>query len=191
MQEIEIGLGRSSVTDANEVHAIMRIAPMAHRRAQDVLVAAKKVIQKKGLFSSERSRVTNLIEALRSLHLALDQDGYANVAGSSSGKARMFAFFNRFARAYPNWQAEYSLLNRVIPHLFQDESEHQTAWPVRSSTGSPAEGRAITKAESITVSTKMIILCPNCHSQMRIPVGVRIRVTCRDCGNKFVQELQE
>lgn len=104
---------------------------------------------------------------------------------SYSGKTRMFVFFNMFADAYPNWQAEYALLNRVIPNLFEDETEHQTARPAQTNTSSPAENHTSTKpASTHATGAKVIILCPK-------PIGVRIRVTCRDCGNRFMQEVQK
>lgn len=191
-EEIEIDDSRHSVTDSGEVQRLANMAPLAHRAAQDVLVAAEKVIHKKGFWSTEQSRITNLVKALYKVHFALDEDGFPVAAEHNIGRARMFAFFNRFARAYPNWQAEYALLNRVIPNMYEEEAV-TPAPPPRQSVDNASRGCHSADAATNTEETdaKAIILCPNCQSRMRVPIGMRIRIRCRDCGNQFIQEINQ
>ncbi len=53
----KIRIHRGRITDPEAVEKLTSLAPAGFRKAQDVLVAAKKYVKKSGFFSSERSRL--------------------------------------------------------------------------------------------------------------------------------------
>lgn len=190
MREIEIDYRSGLATNTEQALLLSRMAPTAHRVGQDVLVAAKRVLRKQGLFSTERSRLENLVKTLVNLNTALERDSYSDVLldlTSGTDRDRIFVFFNRFARAYPNWQPEYELLNEVIPKIFPSPAGHNEVPPPRPT----APGRTDVHADTDkTERAKAIISCPQCFSRMRVPVGIRIAVTCKQCQHRFIEKVE-
>lgn len=93
--------------------------PASFRKAQDVLVAARKYINKSGLFSTERSRLQQLQSECYELVRAMESDGY--LSGERTQEHEAFAFiefFGLFSDAFPNWQKEYEALNRFVLLIF-------------------------------------------------------------------------
>ena len=109
----------SRTTDAEKVEKLSVLAQTGFRKAQDVLVAADKYINKKGFFSSERSRTQKLQSSLYELSHALRNDGFMADDPKSQDKIYvLYEFFSQFSDAFPNWQKEYATLNKFIPLCF-------------------------------------------------------------------------
>lgn len=109
----------TKVTDAEKAKILAASAPVAFRKAQDVLVAAKKYINKSGLFSTERSRVQKFQSECYELARALKFDEFMSNERTQKGEAFVFIeFFCSFSDAFPNWQKEYEALNRFVPLIF-------------------------------------------------------------------------
>ena len=117
---IRIHQSGSAVTDANAANLLAGSAPTAFRKAQDVLVAAKKYIEKSGIFSSERSRLQKLQSECYDLSRALRSDGFMASERTRRGETFvLIEFLSSFSDSFPNWQKEYELLNRYIPLFFR------------------------------------------------------------------------
>lgn len=116
---IRIHLVGTKVTDSEKVQILATLAPTAFRKAQDVLVVARKYINKSGLFSTERSRVQQFQSKCYELAKALKYDGFMSSERDQKGDAFVFIeFFSLFSDAFPNWQKEYEALNRFVPLIF-------------------------------------------------------------------------
>lgn len=113
---IEIIPPGTAVTDYTAAKHLRELAPNAFRKAQDVLVAARKYAKGSGWFSSERSRLQRFQHETYELGKALDRDGYARPGEKPPDK--VFRFMNEFSRVFPNWQEEYKLLNRFVPQFW-------------------------------------------------------------------------
>jgi hypothetical protein len=106
-------------TDHDAVRSLSIHAPLATRKAQDVLVAAKKYVEKSGFLSSERSRIQKLQAECYELSSALEEDGFMREEAAEKGSAYVvIEFLSMFSDAFPNWQREYESLNRLIPLFF-------------------------------------------------------------------------
>ncbi|WP_327210799.1 hypothetical protein [Rhizobium leguminosarum] len=93
--------------------------PRSFRLAQDLLVATEKSTKgRRGIFAGKPPE-GEVERILRDLSRSLDAEGFG--AGESwlpsDDAERMFRFLSRFSVAFPNWQAEYNLLNGIIPKL--------------------------------------------------------------------------
>lgn len=107
------------ITDPEVVEKLTSHAPLATRKAQDVLVAAKKYVNKSGFFSSERSRLQKLQSVCYELDRALNEDGFMLNEMNEKGKAFVvIEFLSLFSDAFPNWQKEYEVLNRFVPMFY-------------------------------------------------------------------------
>lgn len=116
---IRIHLVGTKVTDSEKVQILATLTPTAFRKAQDVLVAARKHINKSGLFSTERSRVQKFQSECYELARALKFDEFMSNERAQKGEAFVFIeFFSLFSDAFPNWQKEYEALNRFVPLIF-------------------------------------------------------------------------
>jgi hypothetical protein len=115
---IRIHQAGTAVTDQLVVNELMREAPKAFRKAQDVLVAAEKYANKSGFFSSERSRLQKLKNECYELSRALAADGFLASQHSRNELSVLIEFLSRFSDAFPNWQKEYDILNRHIPTFY-------------------------------------------------------------------------
>lgn len=101
---------------------------LSFRKAQDVLVAMKKLNKGGGWFVSERTRIKNAQNEIYLLARALKSEGFNDLpavldaSGKTSGvltpKESVFVFMNFFAQAFPNWRPEYEALNGFVPQLF-------------------------------------------------------------------------
>lgn len=107
------------ITDPEAVETLTSYVPSGFRKAQDVLVAAKKYTNKSGLFSSERSRLQKMQSECYELARALKQDGFMSDELNQKGEEYvLIEFLSLFSDAFPNWQKEYETLNRFIPKFF-------------------------------------------------------------------------
>ena len=110
----------TAYTDPLVVDELTRKAPTAFRKAQDVLVAAKKYDEKSGLFSSERSRLQKMQNECSELARALRSDGFLASERNSRGEFYVLVeFLSLFSDAFPNWQKEYKILNQYLPLFFR------------------------------------------------------------------------
>ena len=118
--QIRIHAPGQQITDSDAVQKLKQIhAPLATRKAQDVLVAAKKHVKKSGFFSSERSRLQKMQSECYELSRALKQDGFMQDEMEEKGQAFVvIEFLSLFSDAFPNWQKEYEALNRFVPMFF-------------------------------------------------------------------------
>ena len=107
--------GQGRVTDWELVNQLTQITPLAFRKAQDVVVAAKKYVAGPGL--PERSLIQRLQKEVYELHKALIEDNYKPTLNASPVEF-LFSYISEFSDAFPNWQREYDALNRFIPLCF-------------------------------------------------------------------------
>lgn len=118
-KEYKIRIHRRRITDPEAVEKLTSHAPASFRKAQDVLVAAKKYVKKSGFFSSERSRLQKMQFECYELRRALEQDGFMMKELNQKREVYvLIEFLSLFSDAYPNWQKEYDTLNRFIPMFF-------------------------------------------------------------------------
>lgn len=116
---IRIHSQNTRTTDNAKVQVLAAMAPASFRKAQDVLVAARKYVNKSGIFASERSRVQALQAECYEMRRALRLDQFMSKEIDQKGDAFVFIeFFSLFSDAYPNWQKEYDALNRFAPLFF-------------------------------------------------------------------------
>jgi hypothetical protein len=107
------------ITDPDAFQKLSMHAPLSTRKSQDVLVAAKKYVNKSGFFSSERSRLQRMQSECYELSRALKQDGFMRQEMEEKGQAFVvIEFLSLFSDAFPNWQKEYEALNRFVPMFF-------------------------------------------------------------------------
>ncbi|MCR4304697.1 MAG: hypothetical protein NUV63_10820 [Gallionella sp.] len=103
------------ITDTKKAKMLAASAPNAFRKAQDVLTATDKYVNKSGLFSTEKSRIQKLQSECYELARALKNDGFMSDEMIQNGKAFVIVeFFSLFSDAYPNWQKEYEALERFV-----------------------------------------------------------------------------
>jgi hypothetical protein len=119
MMRIRIHPPGERITDPALAEFLSMRAPTAFRKAQDVLVAAQKYVAGSGgWFSSERSRRNALERELTELGNALARDRWnahgAMLEGDDSKTGRVVDFLCQFSDAFPNWQREYSTINRIL-----------------------------------------------------------------------------
>lgn len=111
--------GTGRVTDPLAVQQLKDLTPHSFRKAQDVVVAAKKYVKKSGVFSSERSRLQKMQTECYELSKALKVDNFLPEERQSKGEAWVAVeYLTLFSDTYPNWQEEYEALNRWIPEFF-------------------------------------------------------------------------
>ncbi len=109
--------GTGEVTDSAVVKQLKSSTPLSFRKAQDTVVAAKKYLKKSGFFSSERSRMQEMQSECYELVKSLKQENF--LAEENKKEAELIVeYFSLFSDAYPNWQGEYQVLNRLIPEFF-------------------------------------------------------------------------
>ena len=111
--------GTGKITDWEKAVMLKNSAPTAYRIAQDVLMAARKYVNKSGLFSTEKSRLQKFQSECYELARALEYDGFMSSEIAQKGKTFVFIeFFCLFSDAFPNWQKEYEALNWLVPRIF-------------------------------------------------------------------------
>jgi len=119
MNEIRIHHPGTRKTDSGKAEQIQKRTPNSFKKAQHVLNCAAKYVKNRGLFSSEKSRVQNLQNAIYDLEKALDQDGFMLEEKKTNGKAWvLIEYFSLFSDTFPNWQKEYQALSKFIPKCF-------------------------------------------------------------------------
>lgn len=110
------GTGRT--TDQAASQNLYSQTPHSFRKAQDLIVAASKYIKKSGFFSTEKSRLRKVQTSFYSLQKALKEDGFLEQNRNENGDVWIIVeYLSLFSDAFPNWQPEYEVLNRLIPHL--------------------------------------------------------------------------
>ena len=96
------------ITDPGRVEKISSHSPLGTRKAQDVLVAANKYVNKSGFLSSERSRLQKMQSECYELENALKQDGFMLDEMEKEGQEILvIEFLSLFSDAFPNCQKEY------------------------------------------------------------------------------------
>jgi hypothetical protein len=104
------------ITDHDGAKVLAIRAPTAFRKTQDVLLAARKYVNKSGFFSTEESRLQKLKNELGELIRALEFDGIVHTELSEELMMFEFVMFmNSFSDCTPNWQKEYEAINQLIP----------------------------------------------------------------------------
>jgi hypothetical protein len=102
-------------TDRVAAKTIERLYPTANKKAQRLLMAARKYNNRSGLFSTDTSRIQAMQAATYELGNALVDDN----ATSHPVKAdSIIEFMCLFSMAYPNWQGEYELLSDFIRRIY-------------------------------------------------------------------------
>jgi len=116
----------SRTTDIDRAESIARFHPKSFRKAQDLLVATEKYVNRTGFLSTEKTRYGKVKKECHSLYNLLRSEGhYKNEKSFFLGKVSkdnkikgLFSFLSDMSDAFPNWQDEYETLNRIIPKLF-------------------------------------------------------------------------
>jgi len=121
MDRIRIHPVGTRVTDADMVQLLASKTPRSFRAAQDLLLAAQSYLsEKKGFFSSERSRIRKLGRRISNLDRALDADHVPQPetqSGVSSRILRAVEYLSAFSDTFPNWQREYEAINEFLPQV--------------------------------------------------------------------------
>ena len=126
--EIRIHPPGERTTDYEFAAMMSRVYPLSFRKAQDLLAATRKYVYKKGLFSTERSRMQKMQGECYALLEALKKDFEEETPGFRDEEWRekrgtiehLYSFLSTFSDTFPNWQEEYSALNRFIPQFFEN-----------------------------------------------------------------------
>lgn len=110
-----------AVTDKDRVQVLVAASGLAHRKGQDLLVAARKMIKRSGFFSSDEKRLLNVLTEVRGLCEALKMapEMYRYVK-SFGEKGSLLRYLNYFSGAYPNWQDEYIAVNMLLEDLYEE-----------------------------------------------------------------------
>ena len=111
---------RGQQTNWEKAKELSRKWPRSYRKTQDLLTAAKRYAQKKGWFSTERSRLLRVQSEIYALNKALQTETAPIMLATATPAAFMIEFLSAFSDAFPNWQVEYSVLNRLIPLCMRD-----------------------------------------------------------------------
>jgi hypothetical protein len=117
MKEIRIhpaGVGHS--TNHELARSLEQATPRSYRKAQDVLVAAKHYVAGPRLFRSRKSLIQRLQKEIYELKDAI-LDERSEDRGNSHVEI-LFAYLSIVSEAHPNWQREYTALNKFIPMCF-------------------------------------------------------------------------
>lgn len=109
------GQGRS--TDLQRAQRLEQLTPLSSRKAQDVLVAAKKYVDGPGFFRSRKFLIKNLQQEIYALRDTLLEESYRPDVSNKSADL-LCSYLSEFSDAYPNWQREYEALNKFIPMCF-------------------------------------------------------------------------
>ncbi|MGF1727039.1 hypothetical protein [Photobacterium nomapromontoriensis] len=111
----------NSMTDYDKLSILSKHYPSSSRYAQDLLVSTSKLIKKEGLFSTETSRMKNVMKTYESLIYALNDEFMDNFDIDMNNREQKqevaFQFLSIFSEIAPNWQEEYDTLNHLIPHF--------------------------------------------------------------------------
>jgi hypothetical protein len=126
--QIILGKISADATNWQAVKLLQEGFPTSFRKAQDVLVAVKKMKSGGGWFSSANLRIRKAQEEVYLLERALRNEGFCSLpamlsavgksGGSLDAKEAIFLFMNYFAQAFPNWRPEYQELNKFVPQLY-------------------------------------------------------------------------
>ncbi len=117
--KIHIYARGTRVTDPDKAVMLSIAAPLSFRKAQDVLIAAKKYINKSGFFVSEKTRIQRLQSECYELVAALNADNFMTDEMKKYGNEfAVIEFFSLFSDVFPNWQKEYEALNDFVPRIF-------------------------------------------------------------------------
>ena len=109
----------TQTTDYGKAHELQRRGPTAFKKAQFVLINADKFINKKGWFSSDKSRSQKLQQSIYDLNRTLKNDGFMSDHLKVHGDAWIvIEYLSLYSDAFPNWQDEYHALNKFIPKCF-------------------------------------------------------------------------
>ena len=115
---IRIHPAGTKTTDRGKPTILAASAPVAFRKAQDVMVAATKYNNKTGFFSSEKSRTQKFQTECYELTQALRFDEFAPHERTQKGGAFVFIeFFCLSSDTFQNWKKEYEA-HSVYPTHF-------------------------------------------------------------------------
>lgn len=105
--------------------------PACYEKTRNLLAAAYRFSNKKGLFISDKKRLENVGKAIIALDIALDIDKhnimpveYSLEMMNESKKDRIIWFLNIYSFTFPNNQSEYSMLNIIFDNLEPNFFEH-------------------------------------------------------------------
>lgn len=105
--QILIHHGRT--TDKGLMNQLMDSHPLSFRKAQDLVVAVKKFINRSGFFSNDEKRFLKVQTEFSGLLHALAMEGF----DEGDEIASFTSFMNIFSVAFPNWPREYEALNEI------------------------------------------------------------------------------
>jgi hypothetical protein len=118
----------AGVTNYKAAEMLQGGFPRSFRKAQDVLVAVKKMRSGGGWFVPENVRIKRAQEEIYGLAHTLEAEGFCDLpailteagkTGSTlSAQESIFVFMNFFAQVFPNWRPEYETMNRFVPQLY-------------------------------------------------------------------------
>ena len=111
-RQIRIHPHGTRVTDPSHAVRLSETAPTAFRKTQDLLVATKKYLEEHA--ADHGAQLDAVQRELNALATALQRDRYVREAHTLND-ALLFRFLSEFSDSFPNSQAEYEALNRLIP----------------------------------------------------------------------------
>jgi hypothetical protein len=180
---IEIKPKGTAFTDEGGAQVLAGMFPKSFSIAQDVVVAANKGLERRGLFSTDRSRRKALAREIRRLNDALATEMYPPSKTTANFSGRILGFLDVFAQVFPNWQEVYLFLNDFVP------SEFGPAYADHRPMTDPAEIIVASRSQ-LTPDSKYVLPCPNCTKLLKIPVQKRLSIYCRGCHATFVRTVQ-
>jgi len=109
-------MGSGKTTDQLLVKKLHESTPQALEKAQNLLTATAKYVEKSGLLSSEASRLRNMQSKYYEFHRALmeEQPTSDRQLGGEEDLKAVYNCLSLVSDAFPNWQKEYETLNRFI-----------------------------------------------------------------------------
>lgn len=127
-EQVILGRIPSGSTNYPRASELQDAFPRSFRKAQDVLVAVKRMRKGSGWFVSENVRIRQAQEEIYALASALRSEDFCDLrpmleaAGKTKGalspQESVFVFMNFFAQVFPNWRPEYETLNSFVPQLY-------------------------------------------------------------------------
>jgi len=92
-------------TDYEKANLLQKRAPTAFKKAQFVLTNTDKYINRKGWFSSDKSRIQNLQQSIYDLKRALKADDFMSNEMKEFGDAWItIEYLSLYSDTFPNWQ---------------------------------------------------------------------------------------
>jgi len=127
---VRINTNYGKITDPDMVNLLISMNKNAFKHAQNLLLSCDKYINKKGFFSSEKSRMEEVIRAYKAVKMSLLYEGfdYTQIQYLFEDKLKYlkdnnieisheieFIFYMcAVSDALPNWQKEYDFISDFV-----------------------------------------------------------------------------